>query len=170
MQENRKESVVKKPKRLLVPAVFLILGLVAISGCGIAQSDYDALAGQKDALEIERNALQADYDAVKAELDEMKQTCPPREFSSRTELEDWLYQNDVSEKPEAAFVDAWFAKALEIQDDALLDGYLVSADYDYYEVDDTYSVFCTTVIDGYVWWWDPETDDVISDTTLGKVR
>ena len=153
----------KKGKRMLVLVIILLLGLAVISGCGVAQSDYDALMAQKNALENERATLQS-------ELNEMKRSCPPREFSSRTELEEWLYNNDVSEKPEASYVDSWFAKALEIQDDALQDGYIISADYDYFEADDTYSVFCTTVIDGYVWWWDPETDDVISDTYLGKVK
>ena len=148
---------------LFLSVIIVITGTIALSSCGVPQSDYDALMTQKDALENERSALQA-------ELDEIKQSCPPREFSSRTELEEWLYQNDVSEKPEASYVDSWFAKALEIQSDALKAGYIISADYDYYEEDDTYSVFCTTVIDGYVWWWDPETDDVLTDEYLGKVK
>ena len=129
--------------------IILTLGLLVMSGCGVAQSEYDA---------------------VKNELDTIKGVYPPGEFSSRVELEDWLSKNDVSEKPESTYVDGWLSKALEIQNDALRDGYIVSADYDYYEEDDTYTVFCTTMIDGYVWYWDPNSDEVASDSYLGKIN
>ena len=184
--------------------VVLVLTATAITGCGVAQSEYDALLAQKQALENEVDNLQADYDAKKADydsmktdynaliaksilendiealrfdrdatqakLDDIKKVYPPREFSSRAELEDWLFLNDASEKPASTYVDGWFAKALEIQYEALLDGYIVSADYDYFEEDDTYTVFCTTMIDGYVWYWDPDSDEVASDAYLGKIN
>ena len=129
--------------------VILVLSTMAITGCGVSQSDYDA---------------------VKNELDAIKEVYPPGEFSSRIELEDWLSKNNISEKPDSTYVDGWFSKALEIQEDALLDGYIVSADYDYFEDDDLYTVFCTTIIEGYVWYWDPESDEVFSDAYLGKVK
>jgi hypothetical protein len=132
--------------------IILVLILSVAAGCGVAQSDYDALLAQKQALENEKNSLQSEYDAVKNELSAIEEVYPPREFSSRTQLENWLFENDVSDKPESTYVDGWFSKALEIQNEALLDGYIVSADYDYFEADDTYLVFCTTMIDGYVWY------------------
>ena len=150
--------------------IVLVLITTAITGCGVAQSEYDALLAQKQALENDFNSLQTEYDAVKNELSSIQEVYPPREFSSRTELEDWLFLNDASEKPASTYVDGWFAKALEIQKDAYLDGYIVSADYDYFEEEDTYTVFCTTMIDGYVWYWDPDSDEVASDTYLGKIK
>jgi len=102
---------------------------------------------------------QSDYDAVNF-----------REFSSSEELEDWLHANDVSEKPDIFSIGALYSKALEIQHDALLDGYIVSVDSDYERTEDIIYVFCTTVIEGYVWYWDPQTDEVFEDTHLGKVE
>jgi len=61
-------------------------------------------------------------------------------------------------------------RALEVQEDALLDGYIISVDYDYNSTEDTYTVFCVTIIDGDIWYWDPETDEVYQDASLGKVK
>ena len=63
-----------------------------------------------------------------------------------------------------------YNKALQVQEDALRDGYIVSADYDYDASTDTYLVFCTTIIDGDIWYWDPETDEPYADYSLGKVK
>lgn len=113
---------------------------------------------------------QSDYEAVKQELAEIKEVYPPRDFSSLTELEDWLAENDVSERPATEYASGWYGKALEIQEDALKDGYIVSADYDYYEETDDYTMFCVTIIDGDIWYWDPETDEPLQDYSLGKVK
>jgi hypothetical protein len=43
-------------------------------------------------------------------------------------------------------------------------------DYDYDATEGTYGVFCTTIIDGFVWYWDPETDDVSQDASLTAVK
>ena len=57
-------------------------------------------------------------------------------------------------------------KALEIQEDALNDGYIVSAWIDYYPDVEIYSVLCTAVVDGRVWMWDPETDEPVDFSSL----
>jgi hypothetical protein len=44
---------------------------------------------------------------------------------------------------------------LEVQQDAMIDGYIVSVDYDTFN-DGTYMIYCTTIIDGNIWYWDPE--------------
>ena len=93
-----------------------------------------------------------------------------RDFSSLSELQDWLLENDVSEKPVTTYAEDWYGRALEVQEDALADGYIVSADYDYDSETDTYSVWCVTIINGKVFYWDPETDEVFEDTTLGTVK
>ncbi|GAG43573.1 unnamed protein product, partial [marine sediment metagenome] len=81
-----------------------------------------------------------------------------RDFSSFEELTDWLQANDVSEKPISDYASQWYSKALEVQEDALNDGYIVSAAYYYDSPTDTYIVYCIAIIDGDIWYWDPETD------------
>ena len=96
--------------------------------------------------------------------------CEFRDFSSITELEEWLRENDVSERPATEDAGQRYRKALDIQEDALGDGYIVSADYDYDLTMDTYYIHCVTIIDGDIWYWDPETDDPYANYFLGKVK
>jgi hypothetical protein len=96
--------------------------------------------------------------------------CEYRDFSSLSELQEWLRANDVSERPDTQYAEDWYGKALEIQEDALEDGYIISADYDYDEETETYAVYCVTIINGRVFWWDPETDDVYEEYGLGTVK
>jgi hypothetical protein len=93
-----------------------------------------------------------------------------RDFSSLSELQDWLLQNDVSEKSASNYAEDWYGRALEVQEDALKDGYIVSADYDYDSEEDTYTVWCVTIINGKIFYWDPETDDVLEEYGLGTVK
>jgi len=140
----------KHSKWLLMGLVILSLTMIPLAGCiGVSQSEYEA---------------------VSEELAEIKEVYPPRDFSSLSELQDWLDANDVSEKPATTYARGWFGKALEIQEDALKDGYIVSADYDYFEETDEYAIFCVTIIDGDIWYWDPETDEPFQDYSLGKVK
>lgn len=144
----------KRFKWLLVGSV-ISLAIVPLAGCiGASNSD----------------ALQAELDAVNQELAEIKEVYPPRDFSSLNELRDWLEANDVSEKPITPNAEDWYGRALEVQEDALKDGYIVSVDYDYDEETDDYSIWCVTVIDGDIWAWDPETDEAFQDDDLGKVK
>jgi hypothetical protein len=96
--------------------------------------------------------------------------CQPRDFASYEELLGWLQANDVSEQPVSDYASEWYSKALQIQEDAMKDGYIVSAAYRYDESDGTYSVYCITIIDGDIWYWDPETDQPYADYSLGKVK
>ena len=93
-----------------------------------------------------------------------------RDFSSMSELRDWLLDNDVSEKPATTYAEDWYGRALEVQEDAFADGYIISVDYDMLEDGESVLVWCTTVINGRVFYWDPETDDVFEDYTLGTVE
>ncbi len=76
-----------------------------------------------------------------------------RDFTSLSELQDWLLENDVSEKPSTKYAEDWYGRALEVQEDALKAGYIVSA-----------------VINGKVFYWDPETDEVFEEYYLGTVK
>jgi len=74
----------------------------------------------------------------------------PKYFSSLSELQDWLLDNDVSTKPFTTYAEDWYGRALEIQEDAYHDGYIISVDYDLTE--DGYQVWCTAVINGRIFY------------------
>ncbi len=141
---------------LLLGSLILSLVVVLLAGCGIPQSEYDE--------------LNANYEAAQNELAEIKEVYPPKDFPSLAALNDWLLENDVSEKPDTTYAEDWYGRALEVQEDALKDGYVVSADVDYNEDDDVYFVFCVTIINGKVFYWDPETDEVFEYDVLGTVK
>ena len=160
---------------LLIGSLLLSLAMVLLAGCGVPQADYDELNTEYTTLKADYDELNDDYDelnddygAVEAELAEIKEVFPPKDFSSLSELEEWLLENDVSEKPDTTYADDWYGRALEVQGDALKDGYVVSADYDATEEEAT--VWCTTVINGRIFYWDPEDDEVFEDYSLGTVK
>ena len=167
---------------LLTGSVVLCLAILLLAGCGVSKAEYEALLAEKANLETELAAaqselasLQADYDALSAdyaaaqnELADLNAVYPPKDFSSLNELEDWLQENDVSEKPVTMYAEGWYGRALEVQEDALADGYVVSVDYDYDA--GTYYIYCTTIINGDIYYWDPETDDVSRESGLTNVK
>jgi len=174
----------KRFKWLLIGLV-VSLAIVPLAGCvGVSKSEFEALQAEHATLVDENSSLKAqlqevhsdltnvqgNYDAVNEELSEIKEVYPPRDFSSLSELQGWLYANDVSELPVTEYAEGWYSKALDIQENALEDGYIVSVDYDYDEVEDSYGVWCATIIDGDIWFWDPETDEPLQDYNLGKVK
>jgi len=100
------------------------------------QSDYDQAKSDLAVLQAkyitatsELDTLREEHEAVSAELSEIKEVYPPRFFSSQEELEDWLRNNDVSEKPQPASTGAKYQRALELQEDALKDGYVIWINY-----------------------------------------
>ena len=146
----------KNPSRLVVAVGIVCLTTLILSGCGISKTEHEA--------------LQSEYDTLEAELDGIKEVCPPGDFSSIGELEDWLTTNDVSEEPITEYADEWYRKALKIQEDALEDGYIISADYDLSEDGETAGVWCVAIVRGRVFFWDPETDYVTEETFFGTVK
>lgn len=150
----------KRYKRLLTGSVVLSLALVLLVGCGVSQSeyealqaenaslaeekvsmeaelgqansdltkaeaDYDALKTEHDTLKGDHDKLSAEYETANSELAEIKEVYPPMDFSSLSELRDWLVENDISEKPDTQYVEDWYGRALEVQEAAARDGYLV---------------------------------------------
>ena len=177
----------KRSNWLLIGLLVLCLAIIPLAGCGVPQSEYEALQGENATLVEENTSLkaelvgvqsdlakaQADYEAASNELAEIKEVYPPRDFSSLSELQDWLLENDVSERPAAQFVEGAYLKALEIQEDALKDGYIVSAWIDYYPDTEEFYINCTAVADGNVWMWNPETDELLDFSGISgllKVR
>jgi hypothetical protein len=147
-------------KKALVGAVLLMVPLILFGACGggdnVSQEEYDVVVAERDALQ--------------AQVDELQSKCPPGNFSSLTDLESWLRSNSVSEESPITYADAWYRKALRLQQDALQDGYLIFVDYDYDIDSDLYSVWCTTIIHGRIFYWDPESDEVFEEFGLGTVE
>jgi hypothetical protein len=139
---------------LIIGSLTLILAMAFLGGCGSAEDE----------------ALRANYEALQAELAAIQEVYPPRDFSSLNELEEWLLENDVSDKPITEYAEDWYRRALEVQEDAIADGYIVSVDYDVMEDGESYLVWCTTIINGRVFYWDPETDEAMEDPTFGTVK
>ena len=170
---------------LLVAGILLLLWLVA--GCGVAQEQYDAVVADLNQAQAELQSVRGELDAaqanvsvltstleesqnelevVKDELAEIKKVYPPQDFPSKQELMDWLLANDVSDRPAATNAEALYAKALEIQHDALEDGYIVSAWIDYFFDEELFYINCTAVAGGVVWMWHPETDELTNFSDL----
>lgn len=114
--------------------------------------------------------LQGDYQGVCAELDEIKRIYPPRDFATLKELQDWLAENDISERQEALNAAQLYGRALEIRDDALEDSFLVSTNIYYNEVKELWYIGCTATIDGYIWIWGPTHDEPVQLGRIGKVK
>lgn len=164
--------------------VLLVLLLVSRSQYSDLQADLDAaqeqntsLSTQVQQLQSDKNQLQADYDELNADYDEVSQQLadiqevyPPREFSSSNELQEWLNANAVSVLPPSLSYVDWYGRALQLQQDALNDGYIISVDIDYYLEEDALAVWCVTIIDGYMWYWDPTTDEIYQDYDFGQVN
>jgi len=142
-----------KAKKWLLGLGVLCLLAILLSGC-VSTSDYEMLNATYQSLQADYTNLQTDYASL-------QEKCPPRNFNSLTELETWLAANNISEEAKTTYADAWMRKALRLQKDAINDGYIISVDYDYDPVSYAYSVYCTTVIGGKLFYWDPETDDVL---------
>ena len=130
-------------------------------------SQLTSVQGQLAQAQSSLSSLQSDYDSVSAELADLNSKFPPVEFANSGDLQLWLNGNTVSNQPPATSYEMWYDKALQLQRDALNDGYIISVDIDYYE--DSISIWCVAVTDGYMWVWDPETDDIFQDTSIGPL-
>ena len=172
---------------LLIGAVCFSLAMLPLTGC-VSQSEYKALEAEKENLVEENNSLtaelegvhselvkvQLDYDTLKADCDELtnnyeavneelaeiKEFFPPRYFPSAVELQNWLAEDNISDRTSADAV-LWYANARELQKRALEDGYIINAYIFESETPGYYNVYCDAVTeDDSLYWWDPETDDI----------
>ena len=136
---------------------------------GSLQADLDTANNQITSLNSQLSSVQSQLTQVQTELGNLQEVFPPRDFSSSNELQEWLNNNNVSTQPISQTYGKWYAKALQVQLDALNDGYIVSVDIDYYPDDDSYDIWNVAVVDGYMWYWDPETDMIYQDTAFGQI-
>lgn len=112
-------------------------------------ADYDTLSGAHDEL---KNSLAA----VEQELAGIKKVYPLRDFTSVTELYDWI---DKHEQPEGAYLEGDFRAGLKVQEAGLADGYLISVMYDEDDTDPEYGwIFCGALVNGQLYMWYPSED------------
>ena len=158
--------------------VVLVLLIVSRGNLSSLEEDLDAaeqrntsLSSQLAQAQTDKSQLQSDLDAANAELASINAVFPPSNFSSSSELENWLLSNGSSLQPPTTTWEGWYSRALQVQADALADGFIISVDYDYFfdGVDEFLSVWNIAVINGVIWFWDPETDEPIQDNLLGSV-
>lgn len=134
--------------------------VASLTSAGTAlEADKAVLETENDTLNANLTDLQEQYNAAVAELEALNRTYPPRQFANRDELETWLAGNDISELPPVSFAEDWYGRALDVQEAAAADGYLISADLDYNPDGDFFSIWCTTVIDGELLLFSPESDE-----------
>jgi len=136
------------------------------------KSDKTSLTAEKDSLQANYNKLNDENTAVTQELANIKKVYPARYFTSLTELRDWLYGNNISERSTTTTAEGLYAKALDLQEAAMKDGYIISAFIEHTQ-GNTFWIGCKAVIDGNIYSWDVETDEPVDWTStydLGKVR
>jgi len=132
------------------------------------QAELTTTQAELTTTQAELTTTQTEYEATKQELTEIKKVYPPDDFSSRSELVDWLKANDVSEEPPASSVESVYSRALKIQQDALKDGYIISVDID--ELGEgSFLIACVAIIDGDFWSWGPNSDFSKQWQRLAKV-
>lgn len=163
---------------------FGLVGCISQPELQRLQAELETLYEENAGLESEMESLQLEYDdlnsrydelenqseSISNELSQLQETCPPREFSSLTELRDWLQNNEISEIPASIYAEDWMARAYQLQEDALNDGYIVSVDYDYEVEEDSYYIYNSTIINGKIFYWDPETDEILEEFSFGTIK
>jgi cell division protein FtsB len=60
-----------KKLMVLFCALLLVFPLL-MTGCGVAESDYEAVVAERDTLQTENNALQAEMNGLEADIDELE--------------------------------------------------------------------------------------------------
>jgi hypothetical protein len=164
--------------------VVLVLLVISIGDYNDLEASYDAAEDQNSSLitqlsgsQSQASQLQSDLAAAQAELaaanaqiNDLQNAPAAGYFSSVTELQNWLLQNGVSDQSYATTYAGWYNKALEVQRDALSDGYIISVQYHYCDEEQhiTY-IACIAAVGGYLWMWDPETDDVYPENIMGRI-
>ena len=143
------------------------------------QAEINALIREKESLEADYNQLNTENAAVLKELTEIKEShesiyqelsdiqavYPPKHFSTAEELKSWVRSNAVSDTPVHQNLlltyDA-YARALEIQEAALKDGYIVSVAVYSHSTGQLFirRICCMASCDDGIYYWFPDRDDI----------
>jgi len=184
-------------KQWFLIALSILLMTLLVVSCGIPQDQYDTVVAERDSTQAELQSVkaevqsvktelatsqskvleltsnlekgEAELEATKKELTDIKKVYPPRQFSSSSELVDWLRANDVSERPPVERTEQLYAKGLDIQADALKDGFIISVNIEPGPEPGTSWIGCVTVINGDMWVWGPENDEPTQATGFAKI-
>lgn len=127
-------------------------------GC-VSKSDYNE-------LQVKLDSVQNQYDGVNKELNEIKKVYPLRDFTSLTELQDWISTN---RQPHTEYLGAAFRSALKVQEAGMEDGYMISVIYDEDDTDPDYGwIYNGALVNGAFYLWDPEKGIIFDDFTWLK--
>ena len=130
------------------------------------QSEISDLTSDLEKSQNDLELTQDELDDTKDKLATIEKVYPPRQFSSSTELKEWLKTNDKSETPFRTGAEGLYSLALALQEDALNDGYIISVDVDPGERANEWYVICITCINGELWAWSPTSDEVTEVSTI----
>lgn len=97
-----------------------------------------------------------------------KKEVPLKDFPSLEALQSWLRSDGISERPEAQSTNEWYSKADELKVAAAKDGYAVTIYW--VKENELYTVYCSAIVGGETWYWDPESDDLDKDVELVKKK
>ncbi len=137
----------------------------------LSQSEAQQAKAQLATVQTELSALKTANDATVKKLAELEAKADPRNFKDSVELANWLALDPVSEKPDATTYQDWYCKALEVQQNAARDGFIVSVQYHFCDERQIIEyIACLALINGYLFMWDPETDEVEKDPLWGKLQ
>ena len=126
-----------------------------------ARSELTSTQVELVSTQADLASTQAKLDSTKQELSEVKAVYPLKNFPDLHALEEWLAgQPDFARASDDII---WYQHALELQESAARDGYLVSATIYIGEISSGkfYMVYCLAVVgDGDLYVWDPDTKDI----------
>jgi outer membrane murein-binding lipoprotein Lpp len=145
---------------LVTGAVVLCLAIALLVGCGVSQSEYEALQADYQAsqaelqtaqsdlasLQADYDALNTDYQAASAELAQIQEVYPPKHFATYDELEEW-----VEEHHSLAQGTGVHEQHLDLQQMALADGYIWSVAHCYFGGDD-FGVHGVALTEDSIYW------------------
>ena len=141
-----------------------------------AQASVAQLEKEKATAQASVSQLEQENESVKTDLAKAQETVqnlntvyPPRRFKDRNEIETWLRNDDISQRPGASLAEGLLSKALEQQARALADGYIVSADYAGPDEDYNFEIWVSAVTENLDYFlWDVESDEVyfVTSTNL----
>jgi len=153
----KEERQMRHFKWVFAGIAVLCLTTVLVTGC-VSESKYEAVQAELNETQSNLANLEQEYNTTKQELDSMKEVCPPKRFADVEALEAWL-QNDVN-PPTTTDYKLRYTHALQQQERALKDGYIISAAILSGEYGNL--VICSAVLeDNSLYWWTPEIDDLI---------
>ena len=136
-----------------------------------ADSQLQQAQSQLQQTETDLSKLKTDYEAATKKIAELESKAAGRLFSSTVELANWLATDKVSEEPQANTYVSWYNKALKVQENAARDGFIISVQYHFCDERQVIEyIACLALINGYLFMWDPETDDIVEDPYWGRIR